>query len=35
MLKSIVLQSVLKDFVRTFNLQSYVNRISIGQNYNK
>ena len=31
----IVLKSVLKAFIRTFNAQSYVNRITIGQNYNK
>ena len=35
MSKSVVLKSVLKAFIRTFNAQSYVNRISIGQNYNK
>ena len=34
MSKSIALESVLKAFVRTFNPQSYDNRISIGQNYN-
>ena len=33
--KTVVLKSVLKAFIRTFNTQSYVNRISIGQNYNK
>ena len=31
----IVLKSVLKAFIRTFNAQSYVNRITIVQNYNK
>ena len=31
----IVLKSVLKAFIRTFNAQSYVNRISIGKNYTK
>ena len=35
MSKSIVLKSILKVFVRTFNVQSYVNQISIGQGYNK
>ena len=25
----------LKAFIRTFNVQIYVNQISIGQNYNK
>ena len=35
MSKSVVLKSVLKAFIRTFNAQSYVNRISIGQNCNK
>ena len=32
MSKSVVLKSVLKDFIKTFNVQSYVNQISIGQN---
>ena len=35
MSKSGVLKSVFKAFIRTFNAQSYVNQISIGQNYNK
>ena len=35
MSKSVALKSVPKAFIRTFNAQSYVNRISIGQNYNK
>ena len=35
MSKSVVLKSVLKAFIRIFNAQSYANRISIGQNYNK
>ena len=35
MSKSVILKSVLKAFTRTFNAQSYANRISIGQNYNK
>ena len=35
MSESVVLKSAVKAFIRTFNVQSYVNRISIGQNYNK
>ena len=35
MSKSVVLKSVLKVSVRTFNAESYVNQISTGQNYNK
>ena len=35
MSKSVGLKSVFKAFIRIFKAQSYVNRISIGQNYNK
>ena len=35
MSKSVALKSVLKAFIRTFNAQSYVIQISIGQNHNK